>query len=193
MRDSLGIRNSAQGYGLVAIVLHWLIAFGVIGMFSLGFWMTGLTYYDEWYRQAPDIHKSVGVFLFLTMLGRVAWRGLNVTPEHEPGVGSVQRRIALGAHVLLYVLLFSLMVSGYLISTADGRSIDVFGLFAVPAIVSDISNLEDTAGKVHWYLAVALMGLAGLHAMAALKHHFIDHDRTLKKMLFIPVDKEKKS
>ena len=85
--------------------------------------------------------------------------------------------------VLLYGLLFALMISGYLISTADGKSIDVFGLFAVPAIISDIPNMEDVAGKVHWYLALLLISLTGLHTLAALKHHFIDEDQTLRKML----------
>ena len=186
----MGIRNSAHGYGLVAISLHWLVAFVVIGLFALGIWMTDLTYYDDWYKRAPDLHKGVGILLFLAMLGRVVWRALNVTPDDEPGVGMLQRRIAHAAHLLLYLLLFALMASGYLISTADGRPIDVFGLFAVPAMVSNIPNLEDVAGKVHWYLALTLIGLAGLHALAALKHHFIDRDRTMKKMLGIPPHKQ---
>ena len=185
-RRFVGIRNSAHGYGLVAICLHWLVAFTVIGLFALGVWMTGLTYYDYWYKRAPELHKSIGALLFLVMLGRVVWRALNVTPEAEPGVGLLQRRMAHAVHLLLYVLLFALMVSGYLISTADGRPIDVFSLFALPAIVSSIPNLEDMAGTVHWYLALTLIGLASLHALAALKHHFIDRDSTLKKMLGIP-------
>ncbi len=189
VRSSGGIKNSAQGYGLVAIILHWLIALVVIGLFTLGLWMTGLTYYDDWYKRAPDIHKGIGILLFLAMLGRVVWRGINVVPNAEPGVSLLQRRLAHAAHLLLYLLLFALMASGYLISTADGRSIDVFGLFAVPALVSDIPNLEDTAGKVHWYLALGLIALASLHALAALKHHFIDRDRTLEKILRIPAHK----
>jgi cytochrome b561 len=97
----------------------------------------------------------------------------------------VQVRIAHSVHWLLYGLLFASIISGYLISTADGKSIDVFGLFAVPAIISDIPNMEDIAGKVHWYLALLLISLTGLHTLAALKHHFIDQDQTLTKMLGI--------
>ena len=189
MKRSMGIRNSAQSYGLVAIVLHWLVVFVVLGLFPLGLWMTGLTYYDDWYKRAPDIHKSIGILLFLVMVVRVVWRSLNVTPNDEPGIGKMQRRIAHAVHLILYLLLFSLMISGYLISTADGRSIDVFGLLSVPAIISDIPNLEDIAGAVHWYLALTLISLVGLHALAALKHHFIDRDRTLIKMLGIPPHK----
>lgn len=179
----IGIRNTEQGYGLLAIFLHWLVALVVIGMFSLGVWMTGLTYYDEWYKRGPDIHKSIGILLFLVMLARVIWRILNVKPKHDPRVGSLQTRVAHGVHLLLYGLIFAMIFSGYLISTADGRSIEVFGLFSVPATITGIANMEDVAGKVHWYLALLLVSLVALHTIAALKHHFIDRDRTLEKML----------
>jgi cytochrome b561 len=75
------------------------------------------------------------------------------------------------------------MLSGYLISTADGRAIDVFNLFSVPALVSGFDNQEDIAGLVHQIIAYSLIALVVLHALAALKHHFIDRDRTLKRML----------
>jgi cytochrome b561 len=185
LESHVGIRNTVQGYGLVAVLLHWLVALVVVGMFALGVWMTGLTYYDEWYKRGPDIHKSIGILLFITVLARVIWRSINVRPGDEPGIGKLQRRIAHGVHLLLYVLLFALMISGYLISTADGKPIEVFELFAVPATISDIANMEDVAGKVHWYLALILISVVGLHTVAALKHHFIDRDRTLKKMLGI--------
>lgn len=179
----IGIRNTEQQYGLLAIFLHWLVALVVIGMFSLGVWMTGLTYYDEWYKRGPDIHKSIGILLFLVMLARVIWRILNVKPKHDPRVGSLQTRVAHGVHLLLYGLIFAMIISGYLISTADGRSVEVFGLFSVPATITGIANMEDVAGKVHWYLALLLVSLVALHTIAALKHHFIDRDRTLEKML----------
>jgi cytochrome b561 len=185
-----GLRNTAQTYGMIAILLHWLVALAVIGLFSLGVWMTGLTYYDDWYKRGPDIHKSIGILLFFVMLTRVIWRASNITPADEPGIGALQSRLARGVHLLLYLLLFAMMISGYLISTADGKPIQVFGLFAVPATISDIPNQEDVAGAVHWYLALTLISLAGLHAAAALKHHFIDRDRTLKKMLGIGPHKQ---
>ena len=58
-----GLRNTASGYGLMAILLHWLVALVVFGLFTLGVWMTGLTYYDEWYKTGPYIHKSIGLSL----------------------------------------------------------------------------------------------------------------------------------
>ncbi len=179
----VNIRNTEQDYGVFAIFLHWLVAFVVLGMFTLGVWMTGLTYYDEWYKLGPDIHRSIGILLLFVMLVRVIWRILNVKPKDEPQVSSLQRRVAHGVHLMLYGLIFAMIISGYLISTADGRPIEVFGLFSVPATITGVANMEDIAGKVHWYLALLLISLAALHTMAALKHHFIDRDRTLKKML----------
>jgi cytochrome b561 len=88
-----------------------------------------------------------------------------------------------GAHGLLYLLLFVAMISGYLITTADGSSISVFGWFEVPSVTGRIRGMEDTAGAVHYWSTWALVVLAGLHALAALKHHFIDRDATLKRML----------
>ncbi|MDT8452840.1 MAG: cytochrome b [Gammaproteobacteria bacterium] len=181
----MGLRNTPRGYGLVAIILHWLVALAVIGLSPLGVWMTGLGYYDDWYKRGPELHKSIGIVLFIIMLARVIWSAGNVKPEDEPGTSAMQRRAAHAMHQLLYVLLFAVMISGYLISTADGRPIQVFDLFAVPATFSGIDNMEDVAGEVHWYLALTLISFTGLHTLAALKHHFIDRDRTLIKMLGI--------
>ncbi len=75
------------------------------------------------------------------------------------------------------------MVSGYLISTADGRGISVFGWFEVPALLYDLPNQASLAGDIHWYSALALMILAGGHALAALKHHWLDKHATLVRML----------
>ncbi len=181
----IGLRNTPRGYGLVMIILHWLVTLAVIGLFWLGVWMTELSYYDDWYKRGPELHKSIGIVLFMVMLARVAWSAMSIKPDDEPGSTAWQRRAAHAMHWLLYVLLFAVMISGYLISTADGRPIQVFALFEVPATLSGIDNMEDVAGEVHWYLALMLISLVGVHALAALKHHFIDRDRTLIKMLGI--------
>lgn len=176
-------RNSSTRYGLTSIALHWLVAMAVFGLFGLGFWMVGLTYYSSWYRIAPDLHKSIGVVLFLVMLLRVLWRFVSPAPAPLASQGRLTQTAAKLGHGLLYVGLFVVMVSGYLISTADGRAISVFGLFDVPAFVTSIPNQADSAGLVHEYAAWALVIFAVVHALAALKHHFIDRDATLRRML----------
>ncbi|NIP72166.1 MAG: cytochrome b [Gammaproteobacteria bacterium] len=179
-------RNSESSYGLIAVALHWLVAASVIGLFALGMWMVDLTYYHPWYQRGPAIHRSVGVLLFAVMLVRLTWRLTNPRPRHAPGVSPLEARLAAGAYVLLYALIFTVLVSGYLISTADGRPVEIFGLFQVPAALSGIDNQEDIAGTIHRLLAFVLVGLAAVHALAALKHHFIDRDRTLLRMLGRP-------
>jgi cytochrome b561 len=177
------LRNTQDSYGLIAIVLHWLVAVAVFSLFGLGLWMTGLDYYDPWYHRAPEIHKALGVLLLLVLVARLAWRSANPRPRPEPTLSALERRASTLAHALLYGLLFLVMAAGYLISTADGRPIDVFGLFAVPATLTGLPEQVDRAGDVHLALAIAVMVLAGVHALGALKHHFIDRDRTLLRML----------
>lgn len=175
-------RNSSSHYGLVSILLHWLVALAVFGLFGLGYWMVGLDYYSGWYKTAPDLHKSIGLLLFAVMLVRVLWRWVSPVPASLPNHGRLTRLGSKLGHGFLYLGLFVLMISGYLISTADGRGIEVFGLFEVPASLTSIPDQEEVAGLVHEYLAWALVIFAGVHALAALKHHVIDRDRTLLRM-----------
>lgn len=177
------MNNTKQHYGWFAISLHWLAAISVLGLFALGFWMVELGYYDEWYKPAPALHKSVGICLFLLMLIRVAWRIKQIQPEPLSTHRPLEVKAGHWMHLILYILLFSIMLSGYLISTADGRAIEVFDLVSVPALGSLIENQEDIAGAFHKYAAYTLIILVFMHAAAALKHHFIDKDYTLKRML----------
>ena len=178
-------RNSDNRWGWISIAIHWLTALTVICLFSLGLWMVELTYYDEWYRTAPFIHKSIGISLFLLTLFRIVWRKMNTVPAHLASHTDLEKKAASIAHKSIYVLMLLIMFSGYLISTADGRGIDVFGLFEVPAIIHGIDKQEDVAGVVHLVLAISLITLVSLHAAGALKHHIIDKDSTLKRMLGI--------
>ncbi|WP_192036729.1 cytochrome b [Halomonas sp. YLGW01] len=174
-------RNTRKGWGIVSIVFHWTSAVAIIGLFVLGWWMTGLGYYDSWYNLAPWWHRSVGILLFAATLLRLVWRVLGATPA-LPGQ-RLERLAAELGHLGLYVLLVVVLVSGYLISTADGRGISVFDWFEVPALISDLPNQATLAGTVHWYAALGLIGLAAVHMLAALKHHFIDRQDTLTRMM----------
>ena len=180
------LRNRAQHWGYIAVAFHWLVALAVVGLFSLGMWMTDLTYYDPWYKQAPDLHKSIGITLLAVYLARLVWRLSDRQPDPVIGHSDLVLKVAHATHWILYGGLFVVMVSGYLISTADGRAISVFGLFDVPAMITSIDKQEDLAGIIHKWLAISLISLAIAHALAALKHHFYDKDNTLKRMLARP-------
>lgn len=178
-------RNSSNQYGLISVVLHWLVAAAVFALFGLGLWMTDLNYYSEWYQSAPALHKSIGVTVFSLMLLRVLWRLFTPTPAALSSHSARVRLLSRLGHGLLYLMVFAVLVSGYLISTADGRGISVFGLFDIPAVLSGLPNQADVAGVVHYYAAWSLVVFAGLHGLAALKHHLFDRDETLKRMLGI--------
>jgi cytochrome b561 len=176
-------KNTRSRYGWVSVGIHWLMAMVVIGMFALGIWMRQLSYYDPWYQDGPTIHKSIGVLLFILLLARIGWRSINIRPKDDPVLKKWERTTAHLTHFAMYGLMLMLMTAGYLISTADGRQIEVFNFFSVPATLHGIENQEDIAGEIHEILAWALILLAGVHALAALKHHFINRDSTLLKML----------
>ncbi|MEL7537025.1 MAG: cytochrome b [Pseudomonadota bacterium] len=174
------LRNTKLAYGAIARWIHWSMAIAIIAMFALGIWMRQLGYYDAWYTKAPDIHRSVGIVLLVALVIRLVWRLTNPSPSNDQ-LPRAERIAASTTHWIFYVLLFVLMLAGYLISTADGRSIDVFGLVTVPSMYEQ-KGLEQLAGIAHEYLAYALMALVAVHAIAALKHHFIDKDKTLTRM-----------
>ena len=175
-------KNSPASYGLIAIILHWLMALTIFGLFGLGLYMVELTYYDSWYKGSLDLHKSIGLTLAAVFLFRILWRTFSIQPK-PLGTNKAMNQIAHTAHIIMYVILAVIVVAGYLISTADGRAIEVFTLFNVPAINFTFDGQADIAGEVHYYAACTLIGFAVLHALGALKHHFIDKDKTLIRMI----------
>jgi cytochrome b561 len=175
------LRNSQSSYGWLAILLHWISALAILSLFALGLWMVELDYYSEWYTKAPYYHKSVAIILAMVILFRVLWKRRQVSPQ---ALGKPWEQTgAKLAHLSLYTLLLCLFTSGYLISTADGRGIEVFSWFTVPAMAELVENQEDIAGDFHEWLAYSLIALTVLHAMAALKHHYWDKDTSLIRML----------
>ncbi len=176
------LKNTEKNYGLLAILFHWITAIGVFFLFGLGLWMTSLDYYHPDYRTAPHLHKSLGVLLIGLVIMRLLWRVMNPSPQALTTHKTWEALVAKIVHAVLYILLISLFISGYLITTAEGDSLDVFSWFSLPSLIDGIKNLEDLAGEIHEWIAFTLIALVVLHALAALKHHFLDKDSTLKRM-----------
>lgn len=175
-------RNTRDNYGLINIGLHWMMVVAIAVLLPLGLWMTGLDYYDPWYRKGPDLHRAIGVLTGAVLLLRLAWRIGNRAPD-PLSASDWESKAALLVHRLLYLLPLLLVISGYLISTADGRGVSVFGWFEIPATLQGLEGQEDIAGEVHFILAMILLAVVTLHAGAALRHHFILKDDTLLRML----------
>jgi cytochrome b561 len=177
--------NTLDSYGWVSIVIHWVMAIALIAMYFLGDYMVGLEYYDSWYHRAPEIHKETGVMLGFVMLIRLIWNSRQIKP-HPLGVDKpVFKLMASLAHSAFYVLVFLLIISGYLISTAKGQGIDMFGWFEVPALLADDKDRGELAGKIHEIIATVFVLMVALHVIAVVVHHFLFKDRTLIRMLGI--------
>lgn len=174
--------NTIDHYGLVTIILHWIMAVTIVGLFSLGYYMVDLTYYDDLYKTLPFVHKSIGILFGIFLIFRLSWKAINITPKLEESLSSWERVAARVAHSGLYGMTILIVISGYLVPTAEGAGIDVFNLFQLPATITFIPEQEDISGLVHKYLSYVLMGLVLLHAGAALKHHYINKDNTLRKI-----------
>ncbi len=180
-------KNTQESFGFVSKFLHWLMAILLIFLFAVGLYMTELDYYDSLYHTLPWWHKSIGLSVMGLLLFRFIWKAINATPQALKTHKKWEVFLAQIIQKLFYGLIFLIGVSGYFISTAKGKGIEFFTLFEVPAMPFVIENpLEedraDLIGEVHEILAITLIVLAVLHAMAALKHHFIDKDETLKRM-----------
>lgn len=143
----MSLNNSSSHYGLLSVFLHWSMALVIYAMFALGLWMVGLSYYDTWYHNAPEIHKSIGVMLMLALIIRLLWRVISPPPKPLSSYSAAVRISAVVAHWLLYSLLIAILFSGYLISTADGKPISVFGWFSLPALLTGAGEPGRFSGR----------------------------------------------
>ena len=177
------LQDNARGFGLITIVLHWACALAIFFLFGLGIYMTGLSYYEPWYHKGPTLHVSVGLCLLLAMLARLIWRLVSRSPDPLPSHSPLVRFAASAVKIFLYALIFTVLATGYLITSAEGKSPAMFGLLEFPVLLQLNADNVDLAGWIHEIFAWAIMIVAGVHALAALAHHFIFKDRTLVRML----------
>lgn len=176
-------RNTPSRWGAISVGFHWLMALVVIGLFGVGLYMVDLGYTDPLRNVLPDWHRSIGLLLGMALVLRLLWRLVSPPPAPLPEHSRMERMGAHSVHWVLYALMLVMVISGYLISTADGRGVSVFDWFEVPALTGNVDGMEDFAGDWHRWMGWSLIILAGLHALAAVKHHFLDRDDTLRRML----------
>ncbi len=169
-------------YDRISRFNHWLIAAAVIFMLFFGFYLA----YGDLPREAKGsligIHKAIGVLVLCYGLWRVAWRLVQGFPAGIPGMPKWQERASKAVHWALLAGVVLMPLSGLVASVFRGRPVDVFGWFAIPAL-AEIPWLAGLGGAVHGWTAIALSLLVAAHMAAALRHHFIDHDGTLVRMV----------
>lgn len=176
------LKDSSAGYGLISIAIHWISALLILFLFGLGIYMTGLGYYDDWYHKGPALHISLGLIVLLLMLVRIIWRILNPTPS-ALGDQRMQLVAAKLVKLGLYLAIFAVLISGYLITTAEGKPASLFDWIYFPSFTTLSANQVDLAGEIHEYLAWGIIALVVLHVAGALLHHFVMRDRTLVRIL----------
>jgi cytochrome b561 len=181
-RDSAAEGRDAR-YSRTAIVLHWTIAALVLSTIPLGLY--GTNFEGDLARTAKDIHKPIGILILSLTLVRVGWRLGHRPPVLPEEMTPRLRRIARGTHIAFYVLLLLLPLSGWWMSSAvPVRHPISFGLFDVPFLpVPRGFASAGAAHLLHTVLGFTMIGLAALHIAAALKHHFIQQDDILRRML----------
>ena len=169
-------------YTPVAKALHWLIALLLFGLLALGFYMQDLPLSPQ-KLQLYAWHKWAGVTVFLLVLVRLAWRVTHRPPPLPERMPRVMQLAAHAGHVLLYALMIAIPLSGWLMSSAKGFQTVWFGVLPIPDLLDKNRELGDLLQTVHLSLNLFFVVVLIGHMGAALKHHFIDRDDVLTRML----------
>lgn len=179
-----GQSTAAPGYTRVAVVLHWVTAAAIIAIIALGLY--GASETAVWGEEAINIHKVLGIMVLALTLARVAWRLTHKAPPMPRTMTPLLKRTAQGAHLLFYILLIAMPLSGWWMTSAfpERHPIELFS-FQIPFLPVPLSmEAAGTAHTFHTTVSWVMIGLVVLHIGAALKHQFIDRDGLLGRMSF---------
>lgn len=172
----------SRQYTGTAKTLHWVIAILILGLLGLGFYMQGLPLSPSKLK-LYSWHKWAGVTTFLLVVLRLAWRAGNPPPALPAHMPRLHQLAAHAGHFALYVLMLAIPLSGWLMSSAKGFQTVWFGVLPIPDLLGRDKALGDLLLTTHLGLNLALIAVLLGHVGAALKHHFIDRDDILTRML----------
>ncbi len=177
----MSLRSTPDRWGSAIKTLHWVIALLIIVLACVGWYMKGLPNTPDKVR-IYGLHKSMGLTVLALVVLRVLWRLADRRPLHLP-MPRWQHLAAEWTHVGLYAAMFVMPLSGWLFNSAANFPLRWFGLFSVPRLAAADPELKAFAGAVHWWTFWAIAALFTMHAAGALKHHFVDRDDVLRRML----------
>ena len=176
----------AARYSHTAIVLHWVLGLTILGLFGMGLYMTSLPFSPARLK-LYNWHKWAGITILTLSTLRLLWRVTHRPPALPNAIADAmpawQHWAHHGTHYVMYALFFLVPLIGWAYSSAAGFPIVVFGVLPLPDFVPVDKALAEMIKPLHELSAFALIGLAGLHIAAALKHQWIDKDGLLKRML----------
>jgi cytochrome b561 len=185
LRRMIPVENTASRYGLLAIVLHWAMALIILALVAMGLYMVRLP--DVGFNKEKILliiwHKEFGVLALMLFLLRFAWRFGGILPRLVEGFPEWQQVAARFVHLCFYALMFALPMSGWLMSSAAGIPVSFFGLFYLPDLIGYDDYRFQKLITIHHWLGYALIPFIFVHAGAALGHHFVYRDETLRRML----------
>lgn len=180
------LRNTSSNWGTVAKAFHWLIAIAILVNIGIGLWANRVLPMSPRQVEAFYYHKSVGLTVLWLAVLRLLWRFTNPAPRLPLDMPSWQRALAQASHFLLYVLMLAMPFSGWVVHSAANFPLDLYGVIRVPDLIPstmDEGAIQDTAAAVHSWLFITICVLLVLHVAGALKHHFINGDHVLRRML----------
>ena len=169
-------------YTATAKLLHWLIALMIFGMLGFGFYMTGLDL-SPTKLELYSWHKWAGVTAFILLAIRLLWRATHRPPALPASMSATAQRMAHLGHLALYALMIAIPLSGWLMSSAKGFQTVYFGVLPIPDLLAKNPELGELLATLHGGLNLLLALTVLGHAAAALKHHFVDKDDVLRRML----------
>lgn len=177
------LSNTPTSFGSLTRCLHWLIALSILALVALGWYLVDAGYYNPNYQRMLDWHQSLGVLVLVAVVLKFIWHAFSRPPPYLESVGQAVRWVAGAIRWVFYVLMLAIPITGYVIATGEDGPVTVFGFVTLPNIFGRNEDLNETALVIHLYTAYAIAGLAVVHGAGALKHHFIDRDRTLMRMV----------
>jgi cytochrome b561 len=186
----MAIQNTTRRWGSVSQLLHWTIVVLIIVQVTLAT-MAGELPNGMRKLTLLGRHKSFGITILALVVLRLLWRWVNETPGLPETLKRYERFLARFVHGALYVLLFALPLSGWLMSSARGFPVSWFGFIQLPDLVPKNKPLYHALLTTHQALAWTLGVVVILHVAAALKHHFVLKDDTLRRMLPFPEKKQR--
>jgi cytochrome b561 len=172
----------ALHYTKTAKALHWLMAILFFGLLALGFYMHDLPLSPEKLK-LYSWHKWAGVTAFMLVWLRLFWRVTHRPPALPANMPKTMQLAAHAGHLLLYVLMIAIPLSGWLMSSAKGFQTVWFGVMPIPDLIGKHKETGDLLQTLHMGLNLLFAAVIAGHIGAALKHHFIDKDDILKRML----------
>ena len=174
--------NSSRHYPLSARLLHWSMAAIILSMLFLGVSM--IQSFALWQNTALSLHKSFGSLIFVLVGIRLLNRLRFKAPALPTDLQNWQSFAGYATHILLYVAMIAMPLSGWFMQSAAGLEVKPFGLFSLPHIIFQDIKLYGLFRELHGIIAWLFFGLILLHISAALHHKLIRRDEVLNSMSF---------